>query len=143
MRPALGFPEVTLVVSSSDAAAARRALEPLFANLPLDVQFGVVDGQLVVTTASSPEEALRTPGGTLESSADFREAVEVAGMPDETSGFLFVNVADALPLLGLAAGAGAGVPDELVENLRPVRSVVAWSEADGPQSTQTLFVHIQ
>jgi len=63
-------------------------------------------------------------------------------MPDETAGFLYLNVADAVPLLGLAGLAGADVPEELLENLRPIRSVVAWSEG-GDTSTQTLFVEIQ
>ena len=64
-------------------------------------------------------------------------------MPDETGGFLYVDVADALPLLSLAGYAGVDVPKELLENLRPVSSVVAWSQADGTTSAQTLFVHIQ
>jgi hypothetical protein len=34
------------------------------------------------------------------------------------------------------------VPGELLENLRPIRSVVAWSEG-GETSTHTLFVEIQ
>ncbi len=63
-------------------------------------------------------------------------------MPDETTGFLFVNVADALPLLELAAGLGAEIPSGVLENLRPVRSVVGWSEVEGNVATQHLFVQI-
>ncbi len=138
-----GMPEVTLVVGVDDADGAREALEPLLQGLPLEVRMGVVDGRLVATTASSPEEAVRPSGETLADSEDFREAADAAGMPDETSGFLYVNVADALPLLGLAGLAGAELPGEVVENLRPIRSVVAWSESDGDTTGATLFVHIQ
>jgi hypothetical protein len=142
VRPGTPIPEVTLVVESDDAEGARAALEPLLRSLPLEVRVGVVDGRVVVTTAASPEDAVRTTGETLGESEDFADAVEAAGMPDETSGFLYLNVADALPLLGLAGLAGADVPEELLENLRPIRSVVAWSEG-GDTSTQTLFVEIQ
>ncbi len=64
-------------------------------------------------------------------------------MPDVTAGFLYVNVGNIVPLLGLAGLAGVDVSKELIENLRPIRSVVAWSEPSGDTSTQTVFVHIQ
>ena len=101
--------------------------------------------QVVATTASNPPDALKRAqvGGSLADDVDFKEAKDAAGMPDETGGFLYVDVADALPLLSLAGYAGVDVPRELLENLRPVRSVIAWSEADGTTSAQTLFVHIQ
>ena len=100
--------------------------------------------QVVATTASSPAEALkRAQGGSLADDEDFKQAKDAAGMPDETGGFLYVDVADALPLLSLAGFAGVDVPKELLENLRPISSVIAWSQADGTTSAQTLFVHIQ
>jgi hypothetical protein len=138
-----GIPQFTLVVETDDAEAARTALLRLLPELPLQVRVGVVDGQLVATTAPSPELALDNDGESLGDAEDFKEAVEAAGMPDETSGFLFLDVADALGLLTLAEVAGADVPDELVDNLRPLRSVVAWSESEGDTSSGALFVEIQ
>ena len=64
-------------------------------------------------------------------------------MPDKTTGFLFVNVADAVPLLSLAGLAGADIPKELIDNLRPIRSVVAWGEPEGTTATNTIFVHVE
>jgi hypothetical protein len=142
VRPGAGVPEITLVVESADAVGARAALEQLFGGLPARVQVGLVDRRVVATTGASPIEAVRVTGEPLAESEDFREAVEAAGMPDETSGFLYVNVADALPLLGLAGLAGADVPADVLENLRPIRSLTAWSEG-GETSTQTMFVEIQ
>ena len=143
VRPGLGVPQVTLVTEVQDPGAAGTALRELLAQVPLEVKVGVVDGKLVATTAPSPEAALQVSGDHLGGSADFQEAAKVAGMPDATSGFLFVNVADALPLLSLAGLAGADVPKELIENLRPIRSVVAWGEPEGTTSTNTIVVHIQ
>ncbi|HET9675848.1 MAG TPA: hypothetical protein VFP31_13755 [Gaiellaceae bacterium] len=143
VRPGLGMPQVTLVAEVEDPGAAGTALRELLAQVPLGVKVGVVDGKLVATSASSPEAALQAGGDHLGGSADFQEAAKVAGMPDKTTGFLFVNVADALPLLSLAGLAGADVPKELIENLRPVRSVVAWGEPEGSTSTNTIFVHVE
>lgn len=143
VRGAAGLPEFTLVVESDDPEAVRAALEPLVGSLPLRVRVASVGSRVVATTGPSPEAALGGTDESLGDSEDFRDAAEAAGMPDETSGFLFVDVADALSLVGLLAMAGQDVPDELLANLRPIRSVVAWSETDGDRSTQTLFVEIQ
>lgn len=143
--PAPGFPEVTLVVTTSSPARTEAQLRQLLQGTPLPLHIAVVDDQVVATTASTPADALKRSqvGGSLADDEDFKEAKDAAGMPDETGGFLYVDVADALPLLSLAGYAGVDVPKELLENLRPVRSVIAWSEADGTTSAQTLFVHIQ
>jgi hypothetical protein len=145
MLPAPGFPELTLVVTTTSPARTKAQLEELLEGAPLPLRVAVVGDQVVATTATSPAQALQRArvGGTLADDEDFREAKAAAGMPDETGGFLYVDVADLLPLLSLAGYAGVDVPKELLENLRPVRSVIAWSQADGTTSAQTLFVHIQ
>jgi hypothetical protein len=143
--PAPGFPEVTLVLTTSSPAKTESQLRHLLQKTPLPLHIAVVDDQVVATTASNPADALKRAqvGGSLADDEDFKEAKDAAGMPDETGGFLYVDVADALPLLSLAGYAGVDVPRELLENLRPVSSVIAWSQADGTTSAQTLFVHIQ
>ena len=143
--PAPGFPELTLVLTTSAPERTRQQLEELLDGAPLPIRVAVVDDQVVATTATSPAQALQRArvGGTLADDEDFREAQAAAGMPDETGGFLYLDVADALPLLTLAGYAGVEIPKDVLENLRPIRSVVAWSEADGSTSAQTVFVHIQ
>ena len=145
MLPAPGFPELTLVVTTTSPARTKAQLEELLEGAPLPLRVAVVGDQVVATTATSPAQALQRArvGGTLADDEDFREAKAAAGMPDETGGFLYVDVADLLPLLSLAGYAGVDVPKELLENLRPVRSVIAWSQAEGSTSAQTLFVQIQ
>jgi hypothetical protein len=143
--PAPGFPEMTLVLNTSSPERTQGQLRELFDGAPFPIRVGVVEDQVVATTATSPARALERArvGGSLGDDEDFREAMAAAGMPDETGGFLYIDVADALPLLALAGYAGVDVPKDVLENLRPVRSVVAWSEADGSNAAQTLFVHIQ
>jgi hypothetical protein len=141
------FLEVTFVLDVVDPAAARGALEPLLrdvqSDFELDFEFGVVDGKLVATSASSPAAALDARGDRLGNSADFERAVDAAGMPSETGGLLFVDVADVVPLLGLARFAGIDVPAELLENLRPVRSVLAWSEPEGSTTTHRVALQMR
>ena len=45
--------------------------------------------------------------------------------------------------LALSGLSGTEVPEEVLENVRPLRSIVAWSEADGQRATHHLFVQIQ
>ena len=142
VRLGTGMPEITLVTDVADADRAEATLRTLLRDLPLELKMGVVDGHLVATTAASPQAALQHDE-PLSDSADFKDAAEVAGMPDETSGFLFIDVADALPLLALSGLSGTEVPEEVLENVRPLRSIVAWSEADGQRATHHLFVQIQ
>jgi len=136
---------LTLVLNTSSPERTQGQLRQLFGGSPVPIRIGVVEGQVVATTASSPAQAIERAraGGSLGDDEDFQEAKDAAGMPDETGGFLFLDVADALPLLSLAGFAGVDVPKGVLENLRPIRSVVAWSQTDGSTSAQTVFVHIQ
>lgn len=147
VRPGSGLVEVTGVFGARDPGRARAALDRLRAlvpqGLPAELRTGVVDGDVVVTTGPSVEAAVREPSESLGESDDFRVAREAAGMPDETSGFLFVDVADALPLLGLAGLAGVELPRELTDGLRALRSLTVWSEGSGDSGRVTLFLHIQ
>jgi len=62
-------------------------------------------------------------------------------MPDETTGFVYVNLEDVLPLvLGFAGG---DVPPEVSANTDPLQTLVAWGTADGRKATFSLFVGIE
>lgn len=146
VRPGAPVPEATLVVGVRDAKRTLAALRRLtggrtvFDLGPAKIRSGVLDGRLIVTTAPTIADAVRRPQRSLRESADFEAAADAAGLPDRTAGFLYVNVGDALPLVGLAA---PDLPRELLENLRPIRSLVAWSEPDGDRSRFTIFVEIE
>jgi hypothetical protein len=120
------------------------ALESITSGLPTEVQTGVVGGKVVATTAASLDRALRRSGPALGQRPDFRAAVEAAGLPEQTAGFLYVNVAELVPFLILAGAGGFKLPSELVQNLRPVRSVVAWALPDGHDKTRyEVYVEIR
>jgi len=142
VRAGASPPEITLVVEVADAVRARATLQELLSKVPLAFHVAIVNGDLVATTAPNPASALAS-GSSLADAPDFEAASDAADLPDETSGLFYVNVADAVPLLGLAAATGASVPKELVDNLRPIRAVVGWGERDGAESRFQLFVQIQ
>lgn len=146
VRPGAGTVEVTAVLGAKDPQRAKSALDDLLgggAGLFLPIRSGVVGDDLVVTTAKSVEAAVREPSESLGESEDLDDAREAAGMPEENAGFLFVNVADALPLLALAGLAGVDLPQKELEDARAIRSIVAWSEPSDDGSNFELFVHIE
>ena len=83
-------------------------------------------------------------GDHLADSADFKEAKDVAGMPDSTGGVIYLDLKDALPLLeGLASLSGQSLPSSTTENLRPLRSFLAWSNSSGETRTFDAFLEIK
>jgi hypothetical protein len=158
-RPGLFIPEVTLVTEVEDEAAAMATLDKLLAGLdeylpgvsapteveiagvtakeipitpPIALYYAAFDGRLVVTSSKDGISSLREDDDKLADDEDFQDALEQAGMPDETSGFAYVNLEQAIPyVLGFAEQAGDQVPPMVRENLEPLQQLVVYSEQDG------------
>jgi len=82
-------------------------------------------------------------GDNLSDSGDFKEAKDTAGMPDSTGGVFYLDLKDALPMLeGLASLSGENLPSSTTENLRPLRSFLAWSNVSGETRTFDAFLAI-
>ena len=57
---------------------------------------------------------------------------------------MYVDLKDALPLLeGFASLSGNGLSSDATENLRPLRSFLAWSEGSGAEGTFDAFLEIK
>lgn len=91
------------------------------------------DGKLVVTTSREGIAGLRAAGPKLADDPDFQAAREAAGMPDETTGFAYVNLGDAIRLAeGFAQTGGQAISPEVSENLAPLESLLLYgTQADG------------
>jgi hypothetical protein len=109
VRPSLPMPEVTLVTQPADTAAASQALDEILAELPSKSMFSgiklyrkTMGGQFVVSTTQ--QGLVDFSGGSARLSADpsFLAAEKQSGMGATTTGFVYANVKDALPLLSLA-----------------------------------------
>lgn len=168
VRPGTPIPEITLVSLVDDEAAARSTLDRLAARLAglgggrpqattidgvaakrltvggrLSIYYAVFDGKLVVTTQSSGISGLKDGGQKLEDDDVFKSAKSAAKLPDSTSGFLYVNLKDAVPLLqNLAQLGGQQIPSQVGGNLAALRSLVAFAKGDGSETKFSAFLQL-
>ncbi len=142
VRPALPTPEITLVTQPADTAAASSTLDDLLASASkggmlakLKLYRAVIGGQFVVSTTQKGIDDFRGGGAKLSADPGFAAARKQAGMPEQTTGFAYVNVKDVLPLLALA---GVKLPADLPQ----IRSVMAFGGQTERESTFTAIVDI-
>ena len=156
VRPGFLIPEVTLVTQVDDEDAAMATVGKLIAGLgeylpaaqrvqdvdidgvqakeipvspPVSLYWAAFDGHLVLSSSSEGIAELRKDDERLADDRDFRDALERAGVPDQTNGFVYVNLHDALPyVLGLVGG---GVPATVRANLEPLDQLVLYGSKDG------------
>jgi hypothetical protein len=161
-RSGVGIPELTLAFDPKDQSAALATLDKIAAKLgqpepgaqgghpvktinlgQFAIHYGAVDGKVLVTSGVSGI-ADYGQGDSLEDSEDFKQAKDAAGLPDSTSGVTYIDLKNALPLLeSLASLSGQSLPSSTTENLRPLRSFLAWSNASGETRTFDAFLEIK
>jgi hypothetical protein len=155
VRPGFLIPEVTLVTQVDDEQAAMATVDKIVKALaeylpaaqhvnevqidgidakevavspPVSVYYAAFDGHLVVTTSRDGIAQLRQDGDRLADDSSFKDALEQVGMPDETAGFAYVNLHDAIPYVLNYVGT---VPEEVRRNVEPLESLVLYSFKDG------------
>ena len=135
ISPGSPLPSLTLVTHPSDPQAVLDALKDALSaagNAAGDSGIGgfslgsilgglqlshtQVGDALVVSTSQQAIGAFTGSGSKLSADATFQDARQASGMPDQTTGFAYVDLKDALPLVqglvALAGGTGStGVPD--------------------------------
>jgi hypothetical protein len=108
------------------------------------LHFGVKDGKIVITNSPGGISQVGSPSETLAASPDFIEAAAAAGLPDSNGGFDYIDLKNAIPLIeGFAGLAGSKIPAQVSENLRPLRSFLAWSAGSGDSRTFDAFLEIK
>jgi uncharacterized protein DUF3352 len=158
VRPGFPIPELTIVTQVEDEQAALAVLDKLAAevaeyygtaelhsidvdgvdvkelavNQLISVYYAAFDGNLVVTTSRQGISDLKADDGRLADDEAFKDATQAAGMPGETTGFVYVDLDKAVPVvLNLAGFGGAHTPDWLQRNLEPLHSLVLYGTRDG------------
>jgi len=110
--------------------------------LPLSPQAGVVygvDGDLaVVATSVKAAGAMLRPVAPLSGAAAFQQAT--SGMPGQVTSLFWLNLEEGIDALQ-KAGAFEDASPETVANLRPFKSVAAWTTA-GDMPTFEVFLRI-
>jgi hypothetical protein len=146
VRPGKPEPSVTLVTQVDDEAAALRTVEGLVGLAgpdAKDIAYDAFDGLLVVSTSRAEIETLRGDGARLDQDDSFQDAAAQAGLPDETTGFGYVDLQAIVPLfLGLAPSADDEGAAEAKEYLEPLGSLVFWGGKSGKVQDFSLFLGI-
>lgn len=110
--------------------------------LPLAPEFGVVygvDGDLaIIGSTDDVVRSVQAPGDALADAPAFQAGTE--GLPDSPTGVLWINIEQTLAALE-QAGALDDADAEVLPNLRPLKSLAAWSEG-GETPTFTTFLRI-
>jgi hypothetical protein len=108
------------------------------------VYYAAFDGKFVITSATTGISELSGGGAKLKDDETFKAASEAAEMPDETAGFLYVNIEDAIPLLeGFAQIAGQPLPPQARANAQPLRSALFYATAEKGKATVKGFLRIE
>ena len=166
-RPGAVIPELTLALDPKDESQALSTLDTIAARLAamsgghvepgtqgghpvktvnlgqFAIHYGSVDGKVLITSGVSGI-ADYGEGDHLPDSDDFKQAQDAAGMPDSTGGVMYIDLKDALPLLeGFASLSGQSLPSSTTENLRPLRSFLAWTNGSGETRTFDAFLEIK
>jgi hypothetical protein len=143
VRPAFPTPEITLVTRPADTAKALTTLDQLIAAAPKDsalstltLHRAIIGGQLVVSTTQAGIDDFRSGGAKLSADPSFLEAKKQSGMPEATTGFVYVNAKAALPLLALA---GVKVPAETPD----LSTFAAFGAEQQDGSTFTAFLGVR
>ena len=98
----------------------------------VDIYYGIHDGTLVVSDTTDAVSALRSSGDKLK----------VPGLPDQTDGFLYLDMERALPALeAFAKLANQTIPAPVEADLRPLKTVLVYGVREG--GAQTIVADVQ
>jgi len=170
LRPGFPIPEATIVTQVDDEQGALAVIDKLAnevseyygtaelhsidiegvqakelaVNRLFSVYYAALDGKLVITTSRQGIADLQAEGDRLADDEAFKDATEAAGMPSETTGFLYADLDQALPtVFGLMGFSGQSTPDWLERNLEPLQSLVLYGERDGDVAKLVGLLSIQ
>jgi hypothetical protein len=110
----------------------------------LSLFWAVFDGRAVLSLGREGIAKTKDPGETLGSSDVYKSATDAAGLPDETSGYVFLDLRNGVPLLlDLAQLGGDQVPDDVRANLEPLDSLLAYTQVDGDVTRVRAFLGVR
>jgi hypothetical protein len=169
VRPGSPIPEVTLLIEAPNEQDTLRkvdtAITALTKTLPaqpchaptqeagvevecvgfdeFELRWAAFDQRVMVTIGQGAIAELRSDGDKLADDEAFNDARDAAKMPNESVGFIWLDLEDGIPLvLGLASASGGAIPSEIRENLEPLGSFLAWADSDGRSGSFTAFLQI-
>jgi hypothetical protein len=162
VSPGSPLPSLTLVTHPADPQAVLGALNDALSAVgsaaggpsggfglgsilgALTLSHAQVGTALVVSTSQQAVDVFTGDGPKLSADGTFQGAQQASGMPDETTGFVYADLKDAVPLVqGLAALAGAQSPLAGAD-LSALRTLTAFgSGASGGVERFTVFLEVR
>jgi hypothetical protein len=149
LRRGVLMPELTIVTQPNDVHAAEESLAEVLkavkTSSQLDLVHAVIGGQLVISTSPKGIEDFRSGGDKLSSDSMFQDAQKAVGMPDETTGFLYVDAKDAVPLVqAFGPLLGLKLPPLLAKaDLSALRTLTAYGDRTGDRQSSTVYLQVQ
>jgi uncharacterized protein DUF3352 len=164
------IPGVELLFNVTDEAKARRVIERIGAlaqlggavtvrpvtiagveahelrlSASLSLFYGIFDGVLALSNSKAALAALVGNGKKLADDPLFTAAKSGAKAPDDTSGFMYINLHAAFPELFKDMGVSTSDPDiaEVRANLVPLQSFFAYGTKDGDVTRLAGFLAIK
>jgi hypothetical protein len=128
---------ISALEAASGAEAPPAATDTTVAGVPakqlqlgeVTLLYAVVDDRLVITTAVKGIADLASDTARLADDADYRDALEASGAPDEAAAVAYVDLAGALDALETVDAFGA-LDAELLANLEPLRHLVVHASGE-------------
>ncbi len=163
VSPGSPIPSLTLVTHPADpqavlaslndalAAAAKQAGGSSAGGFSLGSMLGElqlvhseIGDTLVVSTSQQALDAFTSSGTKLSGDATFQGARQASGMPDQTTGFAYVDVKDALPLVQMLAALSGKTSSTSIPDLSALHTFTAFGSGatDGVEQF-TVFLEVQ
>jgi Protein of unknown function (DUF3352) len=168
VRRGPGLPEFSLVLETPDTEQALATIDRLgervaqfaHARLGTEQQAGLevktlnlgrvtvrwagFDGRVLITTSPTGIDDYRSNGDKLADDSTYKDALDAAGAPAKNLGLIYVNVADLTTLIYNYAGlSGDKIPPDVSENLKPLKSFVAYGAQDGDITNLEAFLEVK
>jgi hypothetical protein len=99
-----------------------------------------VDGRLVLTDAPAGIRGFKHPGATLADSDKFGNAKSASRLPEQTPGFVYVDIRSTIPFAEKLAR--TRIPEGIRRNLKPLDSVVEYAATRSAEVQVTFFLRI-
>ena len=150
--PGAPYPEVTLMLKQRHPEAAMATMNIVAAKLAdrfngeltdypgsaamklhlrkVAIYYGILNRTLVISDASG--HVITGAGVPLRDDPLYTKARKAAGVPVERAGLVYVNFKAMAPLLqGYAHAVGTEIPLDVLRNLAPLESFIAYATGDG------------
>ena len=84
---------------------------------------------------------MKDRGESLSQSESFKDAADASGLPDQTYGFLYVDIHSSVPLVEKLAR--QHLPAEIGRNIKPLRSAVEYAVAHSHELQVSFFLRLK